>query len=405
MRTDSIFLKVILALSLFGILVSGWLLYTHIKFSTGMAGLTEGCSLPGFGGSQGCANVAISSYSDVFGIPLAAIAMGFYFTQVILVFWAMRNYQAAYEPLYVAFFLSTLSIVVTVTMFVISRFVLQSFCIGCTLLWMVNLGIWPAFVKHLKLGWGNALGANLELVRHKALNLRKDRILSSFITGGVCLLVFSVIGASAKGLQAQETSTGESSLVSDYKTGTQVFLPAEATSGPASKGSSQPVLDIVEFADFQCPGCKMASQLMRPFFLKHQDKVRISYRSFPLDGGCNAYVPNGGHRLACVAAKSAICAGAEGKLWEMHDRIFDQQENLTASSFADFAKEIGLDADKFQTCLSDPATETQLQKEIQWGESIQLQSTPTIIINGRKTVGARSPADWEALLKFVENEK
>ncbi len=149
----------------------------------------------------------------------------------------------------------------------------------------------------------------------------------------------------------------------------------------------------------------MASQLMRPFFLKHKDKVRISYRSFPLDGGCNAYVPNGGHRLACVAAKSAICAGAEGKLWEMHDKIFDQQENLTASSFADFAKEIGLDVNKFQACLSDAATETQLQKEIQWGESIQLQSTPTIIINGRKTVGARSPADWEALLKFVENEK
>ncbi len=405
MRTDSIYLKAILALVLFGILVSGWLLYTHIKFSTGMAGLTEGCALPGFVGSQGCANVAISKYSDIFGIPLAAIAMGFYFAQVILVFWAMRNYQASYEPLYVGFFLATMAIVVTVIMFSISRFILQSFCIGCALLWLVNLAVWPAYVKHLNLSWAGALGANLELLRHKNLRLRKERVLSSLATSATCLVVFCVIGASAKGLQSQESRLGDNSLINDYKNGMQVFLPAEASTGPAAKGVEKPILDIIEFADFQCPGCKMASQFMRPFFLKNKDKVRISYRSFPLDGSCNSQVPNGGHRLACAAAKAAICAGQEGKFWEMHDRIFDQQESLSATSFADFAKEIGLNNEKYAACFSDAATETQLQKEIQWGEVIQLESTPTIIINGRKTVGARTPADWEALLNYVEKEK
>jgi protein-disulfide isomerase/uncharacterized membrane protein len=405
MRTDNIYLKTVLLLALFGILVSGWLLYTHIKFSTGMAGLTEGCSLPGFGGSQGCADVAISEYSDIFGIPLAALAMGFYFAIAILVFWAMRNYQSAYEPLYVSFFLSTLSIIVTVIMFSISRFILQSFCIGCSLLWLVNLSIWPALVKHLNLGWPNALAGNLELLRHKNLRLRKDRILASFVTGGVCLLVFAVIGASAKGLQSQESRTGENSLINDYANGTQVFLPAEALGGNTSKGAEKPILDIVEFADFQCPGCKMASQFMRPFYLKHKDKVRITYRSFPLDGSCNSFVPNGGHRLACSAAKASICAGNEGKFWEMHDRIFDQQETLSATSFSEFAAELGINKEKFDACLVDPSTETALQKDIQWGDLIQLQSTPTVVINGRKTAGARTPSDLEGLLKHVEKEK
>ena len=132
MRSDNTYLKFILALALVGILVSGWLLSIHVKFSTGQAGLTEGCSIPLVGTSQGCASVAVSDYSVVAGVPLAAIAMAFYFTVLILAFWAMRNYQMAYEPLYVGFFLSTLSIVVTVIMFYLSRFVLHSFCIGCS---------------------------------------------------------------------------------------------------------------------------------------------------------------------------------------------------------------------------------------------------------------------------------
>jgi len=174
MRTDNTYLKLILALALVGILVSGWLLSIHIKFSTGQAGLTESCSIPLLGSSQGCANVAVSDYSVVAGVPLAAIAMSFYFTVLILVFWAMRNYQMAYEALYVSYFLSTISILVTVVMFSISRFVLKSFCIGCAMLWLVNLALWPCFVKHLGLGWGRALAANLELIRPRALKLKKS---------------------------------------------------------------------------------------------------------------------------------------------------------------------------------------------------------------------------------------
>jgi protein-disulfide isomerase/uncharacterized membrane protein len=404
MRTDNTYLKLILALALVGILVSGWLLSIHIKFSTGQAGLTESCTIPLIGSSQGCANIAVSDYSVVAGVPLAAIAMSFYFTVLILVFWAMRNYQMAYEALYVSYFLSTVSILVTVVMFSISRFVLKSFCIGCSMLWLVNLALWPCFVKHLSLSWGGALAANLELLRQRALKLKKERIGLSFALGAVCLLVFSVIGASAKGL-SNESPGDSSALITEYQNAPQVFLPIEAIGGPSSKGAEAPVMDIVEFADFQCPGCRMGSQFLRPFLMKHGDKVRLTFRNFPLDGSCNSFVPNGGHTMACSSARHAICAGQQGKFWEMHDMIFDNQESLSVAMLGELVVKTGLDQAKLEACLKDSSTESILQKDIQWGDLIQLESTPTMIVNGRKLVGAHSPADLEALLQVLEKER
>lgn len=403
MRSDNTFLKLILVLSLLGILVSGWLLSTHIKFASGQAGLTEGCTILGVGSPEGCANIAVSGYSYILGVvPVAAVALAFYFTLVLLVFWAMRNYQIAYEALYVSYFLSTLSIVATVVMFYISRFVVQSFCIGCAVLWLVNLAIWPCFVMHLRLSWANALAGNLELVRHKALQLRRERIVASFIVGAVCLVVFSVVGAAAKGKQNNESRSGEPSLVSDYQNAPQTFLPTEAIGGFASKGATAPVMDIIEFADFQCPGCRMASQFLKPFEMKYGAKVRVTYRNFPLDGSCNALVPNGGHTMACAAARASICAGRQQKFWPMHDEIFDNQDGLSHAVLDEIVGKIGLDKTAFESCLKDPATNAYLQKDIQWGEMIQLESTPTMIINGRRLVGARTPQDLEALLQVLE---
>jgi protein-disulfide isomerase/uncharacterized membrane protein len=408
MRTNNTYLKLILMLAVVGLVVAGWLLSIHISFSTGQAGLTEGCGVLGSIGGNGCANVAVSSYSDVFGIPLAAIAMGYYATILLLVFWAMRNYQAAYEPLYTGFFLSTLAVVVTVVMFCIARFVLKSFCVGCSILWLVNLAVWPCFVKHLGLNWGNALGANLELVRKKELALRGDRIRNSLIAGVVCLVVFAAVGAAAKGMNTQANTGGaESTIVKDFEAAPVTFLPPEAYGGTQAKGAldKTPVLDIVEFADFQCPGCRMAAQFLKPFVMKNHDKVRITFRNFPLDGSCNPFVPNGQHSLACASARNAICAGQQGKFWDMHDQIYDNQESLSSGGLEGYVSALGLDAAKFGACLKDPATETQLQKDIAWGESIQLQSTPTLVINGKKMPGARPPAELEALLKHLESQK
>jgi len=406
MRTDNTFLKLLLLLCVAGILVSGWLLSTHIRFATGQAGLTEGCSaIMGIGGSDGCANIAVSQYSDIFGIPLAALAMGFYFSLLFLVIMAWRSFQTALEPLHIGFLLSTVSILVTVIMFFISKFVVKSFCVGCAMLWLINLAIWPALVKQLQLSWAGALGALLEIVRPKNLKLRKERLISSFSISTATVVICAVIGFAAKSQGGREARIDSGSLVQEFANAKQMFLPSEALGGATAKGTNTPLMEIVKFSDYQCPGCKMAAQFLRAFVRKHGDKVRVTYRNFPLDGSCNSFVPNGGHRLACSAAKASLCAGKEGKFWEMHDKIFDAQENLSLAGMDEFADSLGLNKEAYSNCLKDPATEAQLQKDILWGDQIQLESTPTLIINGRKLSGAKSPQELEALLVSLEKAK
>jgi protein-disulfide isomerase len=232
--------------------------------------------------------------------------------------------------------------------------------------------------------------------------------MNSFAVADLLSLIFSVVGAASVGLGKQQTPPGMPGFLDEFKNAPQVFLPPEAFGGPQAKGvanAENAVLDIVEFSDFQCPACRMAAQLLRPLLLKHKDKVRFSYRHFPLDGSCNPHAPNGRHGWACATARASICAANQNKFWEFHDLIFDHQDELSASRIDSLAKEAGLDMEKMASCLKDPSTESQLQKEMQWGELIGLESTPTLIINGRRFAGARPHSDLEALMQQIEREK
>jgi protein-disulfide isomerase/uncharacterized membrane protein len=402
MRSNTTFLKLVLLLSVVGILVAGKLLYIHNRFSTGQATLTEGCSI---GGSTGCASIAISDYSDVFGVPVAAIAMGYFGTLLLLGLWALRNQQSANEALYVSFFLSTLAVIATVVMFSISNYVLRQFCQYCAMLWVVNLAVWPLLVKQLGLGWGNALAGNAELLGTGKLHLRRERVLASFGFGLASVAAFAVIGVATRNIGIPPRP--DASLVADYEKAPLVMLPAEAYGGPTAKGfhdgTGSPVMEIAELADFQCPGCRMAAQALRPFLLKHGEKVRLTFRNFPLDGSCNPNSPHGPHQMACALARGSLCAARQNKFWEYHDQIYDRQsEGLTPASIDEVVALLGFDRDAFHACLKDPSTELQLQKDMHYGEIISLESTPTLIINGHKLAGARPPAELEELLYSIE---
>ena len=149
----------------------------------------------------------------------------------------------------------------------------------------------------------------------------------------------------------------------------------------------------------------MAAQLLKPFLLKHGNNVRLTFHNFPLDGSCNPYAPHGAHQVACPFAKASLCASKQNKFWEFHDQVYDRQdEGLNLGMIDEIAGQVGIDKDAFQTCLKDPATEMQLQKDMQLGEVVALESTPTLIINGHKLAGARTPAELEELLYSIEKQ-
>lgn len=395
-------------LALLGAAVALWLVKTHLDLSLGGASLQSNCTLFGAQvGGSGCEEIALSGFSKIGFFPLAGIALGYFIGQLLLFFWAAMNPQARYEPTYASYGLASLALFVTVTMMFISTFVVKSFCIGCACLWVINLLFWCARFRTLDIPFSQAVSANFELFRHGKMQLFFPRVYKAILTVGVAVLVVAGI-AGAMESSAESSAAGDvDRAVARFKEGTQVFLPNEALLGERAKGADtdKAVLQIVKFADFQCPGCRRSAQVFKPFFLRNKAKVRLVYRNFPLDGACNPYVPNGGHFMACQSAIAGICAAKQDKFFEYHDRIFDRQDLLSASLIDEVAKEIGLDSDKFNACRSSQEAKDELTKDMNWAESIGLRSTPTYVINGHKVEGGFSPEQWEAVLKAVEAEK
>lgn len=118
------------------------------------------------------------------------------------------------------------------------------------------------------------------------------------------------------------------------------------------------------------------------------DKVRIVFKDYPL--------PN--HPQAPKAAEAAHCAGEQGKYWEMHDRIFAQQQTMDVPALKQHAVTLALDTDKFNACLDSGKFAAAISEDMELGTKLGVQSTPTIFINGRPVVGAQPFEYFQAVI-------
>ena len=144
-----------------------------------------------------------------------------------------------------------------------------------------------------------------------------------------------------------------------------------------TKGSKKALVTIVEFADYQCPHCKHASDSLKTILnmKAYKDKVQLVYIDFPINRS----------GVSRTIAEGARCAEKQGKYWEYHHMAFDNQPSLSINSPVEFAKKLTLQMDKFNKCLVDPNTKAQVEKAKQEGMRIGVQGTPAIYINGTKT--------------------
>lgn len=393
--------KVILVLAAIGAATAVWLISIHVNLTSGEAALRASCNILPMGGSGGCEQIALSKYSDIFGIPLAAFALGFYFTvfsMAAVPFFVMKPDTA---PFRFAFTLSTLALLVTFVMMFISITQVQAFCQGCFVLWVVNFLLFFATFLSLNESFGkifSAIGG--------ALQIEKDLLMKFLSTAGVCYLV-AILGSVVVQSSGKKTSHTESaaSAVRRYKNAVRIAVPDGAFADGQVKGAKEgAVMSVIKFADFQCFACKFGATKFKPFFLRNKDKVQFAYRHFPLDGRCNSYVPSGSHHLACLAALATNCAGKQGKFFEYHDFVFDSQDSLSGGKFDDFAQSLGLNMDEFKACVQE-ANYDKIRQDIEWAEMVGVNSTPTFVINGKKMAGALMPEQWEAILEEVQKEK
>jgi len=155
--------------------------------------------------------------------------------------------------------------------------------------------------------------------------------------------------------------------------------------GAPSLGDSKAAVTLVEYSDFECPVCRSLHDVLRGMLPNYASKVRLVFKDFPLEQL---------HPWARTAAIAGRCAYQQDSnaFWKMYDFIYDHQEIISAANawtkMMDYAGQSGLDAEAFKGCLASPEAGAAVNASRANGQQLEVNSTPTLFVNGRRIVGA-----------------
>ncbi|MDP2630175.1 MAG: thioredoxin domain-containing protein [Candidatus Uhrbacteria bacterium] len=207
---------------------------------------------------------------------------------------------------------------------------------------------------------------------------------------GVCALlvasVFIIVNASAS-----RPSSGGSSPVASGEI-------AVVDASDHVRGNELAQKTLVEYSDLQCPACKAYYPILKDVEKEFGTTVRIVYRHFPLTQI---------HKNSLAASYATEAASKQGKFWEMHDMLFEKQElwssgENVAETFVGYAKELGLDTEKFKTDMGSQDVKDRVKRDMNSGTAAGVPGTPTFFLNGKQIDSPRSFEAFRALLQATE---
>ena len=159
-----------------------------------------------------------------------------------------------------------------------------------------------------------------------------------------------------------------------------------------SEGPDKAPLVLVEYGDYQCPHCGRAYPMVKRLQKALEGKLRFVFRNFPLSEV---------HPDALNAAKVAEAAAFQGKFWEMHDALFENQENLDVESLERYAEKLKLDVEALNKAVGDSAVEDRVSTDFEGGVRSGVNGTPTFFVNGFRYDGDWSYGPFLNALKAV----
>jgi protein-disulfide isomerase len=156
------------------------------------------------------------------------------------------------------------------------------------------------------------------------------------------------------------------------------------------QGPADAVVTLVEYGDYECPYCGAAYPIVKRIQRQMADRLRFVFRNFPITTS---------HPHAEMAAEAAEAAGAQARVWEMHDLLFENQRRLTAQDLRSYAEALGLDLERFDHELAEHAHADRVREDFMSGVRSGVNGTPTFFING---VRHDASFDYETLLGAIE---
>jgi len=193
-----------------------------------------------------------------------------------------------------------------------------------------------------------------------------------------------------KAAERQEAFITE--LKGKYKTSVALKPPKVdvSTAGRPARGPEKATVTVIEFSDYECPFCKRAEETVKKVLSTYGDKIRFVYRHYPLEF----------HAHARPAAEASACAGAQGKFWEYHDKLWTQSD-LSEEKLKALAGEVGLDQAKFDECFKNKQFKADIDKDMADASSVGVTGTPAFFINGRMLSGAQP---FEKFKEIIDEE-
>lgn len=152
-------------------------------------------------------------------------------------------------------------------------------------------------------------------------------------------------------------------------------------------------ITLVEYGDYQCPYCGMAHPLVKRLLEEKGDVIRFVFRNFPLQTI---------HHQAMNAALAAEAASQQDRFWEMQDLLFENQKQFSEKLFPELARELGMNADRFQRDFSNKQTLSKVETDFKSGLHSGVNGTPSFFIDGKKI--HLSALDYDELLSAVEEQ-
>ncbi len=224
----------------------------------------------------------------------------------------------------------------------------------------------------------------------KFFDMSSKQSLALGLTAGIAIVSLVGFGALLLGGNADDAEAKPTANINVNANPAPAPTPAPEPAGDVTKlspvtssdhirGGSNAKVTLIVVSDFQCPYCGRHETTMNQLLDEYGDKIRIVWRNMPLTSI---------HPYAQKAAEAGECAGEQDKFWEMHDKMFANQSALTVDNLKQYAKDLGLNSSKFDSCLDSGKYTDKVNKQSAEAQAAGITGTPGTFVNNQLVKGA-----------------
>ncbi len=341
--------------------------------------LSSFCSINEF---VDCDGAARSTVSQFWGIPLAYWGIFFYITVLFLTvvdwfkkFRLLKFLEVFKNPMSYVSTLGTVAFACSMVLAGLSVFKIHKLCILCFITYFIDLfialaafsGEFKKLVEAFKTTFVDFIAGAKQYTK-------------TFVVLVIMAAAFLVYSGTTYNFVPHVKKQKAILKYRDIK-----FNPYRVKGNVLGAEDGDVVIEL--YSDYVCPICYMENIMLHEA-VKDFSNIKIVHHNVPFDKECNPYISINMHPNACFMAKGAIAAGKQGNYWEMSSLLYENQPK-NMEQMLKLADQLGFDKDKFINDLESEATANEIEVELKKSDDLQIDSTPTIFINGDEIVGIK----------------